>query len=102
MNIVKLALSVSLIGLLGLILYAENVPPVKFAPDVDRELVFEGRLKSFRKHNTTTFLTLSYPAELEAIVFARAEKLQINQSLRLVGIMNKHTLQVYRIEILKP
>jgi hypothetical protein len=101
MDVVKLALSAALLGLLGLVLYAEHVPPVGFRPDVDREMVLEGKLIFFKGHDSSTQLAVSYQAVQKAVVFSAVQELELNQTLRLTGVMDDGILQVYRVEILK-
>ncbi|MBW2988320.1 hypothetical protein KY318_02310 [Candidatus Woesearchaeota archaeon] len=92
--LLRVAIATSIMGLLGLLILADNSKPSDYTPNLaqlDREVKLTGRVVSVVEKERVAFLKLIYPAEVSVVLFKPKElSIEENQSIEVVGIVENN------------
>ena len=104
-TLVRVAITIALLGLVGIVLYASRAPSVDFYQNpntLDREVKLIGRVVNVIDKEKVAFLELSHPELTQVVVFKPGNlSIEPNATVEVTGVLEPHNgelgLVAYRI-----
>jgi hypothetical protein len=105
-TLIRISLSVALLGLLGLLLYANRVPPVSSdTSQLNREIMLTGRVARVGEYGKVAYIELEHLKITDVVVFRPGNiPFAENDTVQVTGVMETYQGQeqmvAYRISSL--